>query len=434
MQPTIVEKLIPQSVGDWTPARGGNAIKYIVLHTSDSSVASATETFMSGARQASAHRIVGLDGSITVFVSDGNTAWHADNWPVNEQSLGLEHEDNAQPNDAARTDALYAASAWQVASWCKAYGIPCKKVTVDAKTPTAPGIVLHTEVSTGGTSCPDGLDWNRVISQAQALLGGEATPTVEVAAVPGVTPWSGNIKVTVGTLKVHAALPITSEDAGNFANTPDGVVHSGNVVKITGYAYGMQVGDSAVWLHDEFGKFLFADDTDFFAAAPNVPKLKAAPAYEFVADPCTVTVLPEIGANIRSTPESAGDNIAKSEDKGWSAPSDGFISNGGNINGNTKWWRLAADEFISDEVVSVEALIPAAPTPPAPVAPVTSTVTPTPVITASTAATGGIAGDILPPVTPDPEPVAPAQGADPMTVRDYLVSFVAWVMSPFIKK
>jgi hypothetical protein len=93
------------------------------------------------------------------------------------QSNGIQHQDNANPSDSVRTDALYNASAELVADLCQRYGIPCKLVEVDGNhMPVEPGIVLHHQVSLRPTECPDGLDGNRIVLQAQAILDPPEAP------------------------------------------------------------------------------------------------------------------------------------------------------------------------------------------------------------------------------------------------------------------
>ena len=53
---------------------------------------SVVHTFTNGTRRASAHFLVGRDGRIAQFASLADIAWHANNWPVNVRSVGIEHE------------------------------------------------------------------------------------------------------------------------------------------------------------------------------------------------------------------------------------------------------------------------------------------------------------------------------------------------------
>lgn len=453
MQPNIVNNYIAAGIKDWTPGRGGNQILGYVAHTTDCSLRSAENTFAAGTRQAAAHDIIAENGDDVREVAEGDTSWGAGNWFVNQRVLNVEHEDNGNPYDAVRTPEMYNTAAWRFADVCRRYGVPCKRGTVDVNhNPVTWGLFKHSEVDqiAGGTSCCDGLDVDRIVAQAQALLGGEAPATVEPTAstTPGITPWGpGTVKVLVQALRVHQSAAIT--DAGNFANSPDGMEHSGAIIDINGWLHGQVVSQdgqtSDVWLHTTFGHFVWAMDTDFFLAAPNVPFVAPAPAptYAFTAQPGQVTVTPDIGANIRTYPSTAAD-VQRAEGQGAILAVLGFISNGGDVNGSTKWWKIADSQYVSDQTVSFAANPPL---PTQPDAPIIAPVVPIAPVTAPTAAVAPPpppAGSIVNPVGPaadivaapyiPPAPQAPVQGADPMTIRDYLVAFVAWVMSPFIKK
>lgn len=288
----LVTNPIPVADADWTPGREGTKPEYIILHTTDGTAASADQAFHTPNAGKSAHRVVGLDGTITVEVSDGDTSWGAANWPVNLAGFNLEHADNGNYADAVRTDAMYEASGWQVADWCRRFGIPCKKVDVDANhMPVEAGIVLHREVSQLGTGCPDGLDWERCIREAQAVLGGEAPAPVAVqtSSTPaGFIPQNTTVTVTTQTLRVHES-PDAS-DAGNFANTADGMLHQGNVATITGYIQGQDpYGDGRnVWLRSLYGRWFWAGGTNFTPQSINIAVAPAAPT------PVPVTEAPAV--------------------------------------------------------------------------------------------------------------------------------------------
>src|SRR5881227_1611652 len=116
---------------NFTSGREGHNIKNIVLYTMSGTVSGRDSYFRSPDTKASVHYGIGLNGEIMRWVSETDTAWQTDNGTVNVQSIGIMHEDNANPNDSIRTDALYSASAELVADLCMRYGIPCKLVEVD---------------------------------------------------------------------------------------------------------------------------------------------------------------------------------------------------------------------------------------------------------------------------------------------------------------
>ncbi|HLJ67700.1 MAG TPA: N-acetylmuramoyl-L-alanine amidase [Chloroflexota bacterium] len=135
----------PASPRNYTAAHRprGHRIRYIVIHDTEGSCASAVSSFQDPAAQASAHYIVCLDGTIIQTVRERNIAWHAGNWPINQESIGIEHEGYA--DGAYYTRAQYLASAALVRYLCQKYGIdPDRNVifgheNVPAATHTDPG-------------------------------------------------------------------------------------------------------------------------------------------------------------------------------------------------------------------------------------------------------------------------------------------------------
>jgi len=156
---------------------------WIVLHTMVGTVASAEARFRNPAQQASAHYGVGLDGSLVQWVDEKDAAWHAGDYQVNLDSIGIEHEDGGNYN-SPRPDALYKRSAQLVAAICRRYRLPC--VRGNAKTGVA-GLIDHRTVY--ATACPDSLDTDRIIREAAVYLAG-GDP---YASTPVFGPGSGSI-------------------------------------------------------------------------------------------------------------------------------------------------------------------------------------------------------------------------------------------------
>ena len=163
---------------NWDAGRGGVSVTGIVLHTMVGTTASAQARFSDPSSQVSVHYGVSLDGSIHQWVEEPNTAWQAGNYPVNQATIGIEHEDNGNYNDNVRTDALYESSSDLVADICRRYDFPA-----DANHIFLHKNVIDTTKYPGGTSCPDGLDTNRIISMAAAKLEGENMTTITTEAV-----------------------------------------------------------------------------------------------------------------------------------------------------------------------------------------------------------------------------------------------------------
>src|SRR5262249_20143279 len=125
--------------------------------------------FQSNANRVSAHYYVTFSGAVEQYVLDTDTAHQAGNFQVNLRSIGIEHQDNGyfKANNRKYTDAQYEASAQLVAALCTQHNIPVQFVEqpLDQQ---ASGITIHKKVK--DTSCPDALDYARIIQRAQAIV------------------------------------------------------------------------------------------------------------------------------------------------------------------------------------------------------------------------------------------------------------------------
>ena len=154
---------------NYQKGRGGRQIKYIVLHWVVGRLEAADATFQDPKRIASAHYGVG-DNEIHQYVKDEDTAYHAGNFQVNQESIGIEHEGGP---DLPISEATYFTSATLVADLAKRYAIP-----LDIS-----NIWLHREIK--ATQCPGTLDRERIINMAKTIngQGGTMTPSVLVRDV-----------------------------------------------------------------------------------------------------------------------------------------------------------------------------------------------------------------------------------------------------------
>lgn len=82
---------------NYTAGRGGNAIQYIVIHytagstTSDGAAEANCIYFSREANLgASAHYFICDGYTVWNSVPEGDTAWHAGNWAINQRSIGIE--------------------------------------------------------------------------------------------------------------------------------------------------------------------------------------------------------------------------------------------------------------------------------------------------------------------------------------------------------
>ncbi|HLO03226.1 MAG TPA: N-acetylmuramoyl-L-alanine amidase [Symbiobacteriaceae bacterium] len=106
-------------------SRGGPAIRYIVIHDTESAYDRAVIWFQNPKSGVSAHYVIrSADGEVTQMVDVKQTAWHAGNWFFNTHSIGLEHEGYAIDGAAWYNERLYQTSARLVRYLAARYKIP----------------------------------------------------------------------------------------------------------------------------------------------------------------------------------------------------------------------------------------------------------------------------------------------------------------------
>jgi hypothetical protein len=148
----------------WNPAtQKGNfdnsraTIDTIVLHSMDGTLQGSTAHFQNPDTIPSAHYGIDFGGSITQWLPENVTAYHAGEYSWNQRSIGVEHEDMAN-NQIVRPDTLYETSAKLIAEISAFYNIPLDREHIKK----------HNEIS--ATACPGSLDIDRIINRAKVLL------------------------------------------------------------------------------------------------------------------------------------------------------------------------------------------------------------------------------------------------------------------------
>jgi len=158
----IADKTYFGQVTHYTSGRGGNSIKYIVLHHNGgfNTLDNIVQTFNS--RGVSAHYQVDQSGQVGQYVYDADTAYHAGNWAANQRSIGIEHANNSI-DPYTISDATLDGGAHLVAALCIKYGL--------GRPEYGSNVYPHRHFSS--TDCPgslgdDGSQRDTYMSQAQA--------------------------------------------------------------------------------------------------------------------------------------------------------------------------------------------------------------------------------------------------------------------------
>jgi N-acetyl-anhydromuramyl-L-alanine amidase AmpD len=124
--------------------RGFAVVDTVIIHTTEASLSSAVSWFgmdhkPSGQGPSSAHFVVGSDGEVVQCVAEGDCAYHAGNFGVNQRSIGIECVGHAA-DPATWTPALLEALVELCAGIVERHGVPVQR------TSAGPGFAGHADV------------------------------------------------------------------------------------------------------------------------------------------------------------------------------------------------------------------------------------------------------------------------------------------------
>jgi hypothetical protein len=122
------------------------------MHWMAGRLAGTDARFKKEGEQVSAHYGIGGDGTIHQYVDEANTAYHAGDFPANQESVGIEHEGGP---DIPITDSVYNESAKLIKGICARHGLPLERSSLRK----------HNEFKP--TQCPGTLDLDRIIKLAK---------------------------------------------------------------------------------------------------------------------------------------------------------------------------------------------------------------------------------------------------------------------------
>ncbi|MER6982832.1 peptidoglycan recognition family protein, partial [Streptomyces carpinensis] len=99
-------------------------IRFIVIHDTEGSWDGTIKLVQDPTYVSWNYTLRSTDGHIAQHVKAKDVAWHAGNWYINAESIGLEHEGFLTSPDAWYTEAMYRSSARLVKYLAGKYGIP----------------------------------------------------------------------------------------------------------------------------------------------------------------------------------------------------------------------------------------------------------------------------------------------------------------------
>ena len=143
-------------------ARGDNRITQIIVHhnaTTNKDVAMNT-WLESGSAGTSAHYEI-TPNEIVGCVGENSIAYHAGNWDVNVNSIGLEHVNSSGAPSWSVDGKTIENSAKLIVDICKRYGLPINRNTIKG----------HNEIV--ATACPGGINVDQLVKRAQDIANGD---------------------------------------------------------------------------------------------------------------------------------------------------------------------------------------------------------------------------------------------------------------------
>lgn len=135
---------------NYTPGRGGKPVRWVIIHTTEGSFASARARFLTRGEEASSHYLVGRPSpgapvTILQMVDERDTAWTAGNFAVNQGSVNIELVGSAAKNPPVEEEILRVA-ADLTRRICTRHGIPVRRVFRQDILAGTPGVCGHVDV------------------------------------------------------------------------------------------------------------------------------------------------------------------------------------------------------------------------------------------------------------------------------------------------
>lgn len=214
IQATHETKFLECNATNYTKGRGGNSIQWLVIHytagakTADGAAEANCIYFGREANLgASAHYFVCDGYTIWQSVSEGDTAWHAGNWAINQRSIGIE-----VCTAGAFTEAEIERLTWLVQHLMAKHGI------------AADHVIRHYDAS--GKHCPahyvDAARWRELHQRITTGSISEAQPSQPATPPASSSPektedFGGTYRCTVDSLNVRAAPSLSGAVVASYS-------------------------------------------------------------------------------------------------------------------------------------------------------------------------------------------------------------------------
>jgi N-acetyl-anhydromuramyl-L-alanine amidase AmpD len=224
----------PNNYGNYDRAhrpQDGNKVRYIVIHdteevpgVSGSPYDQAIRAFQKPEGQTSAHYVIrSSDGQITQMVPTQDIAWHTENWSMNSESIGIEHEGVAAQGGTWYTEQMYKSSARLVRYLAAKYDIPLDRQHIIGHDDVLPG---QQEKLPGAHTDPGPYwDWNHYMQMLHSPNGDDA----DASARLGGSPRIGQIVAVHPNYAANQPPVSTCDSSGKCTPLP---VHGTNFVPL----------------------------------------------------------------------------------------------------------------------------------------------------------------------------------------------------------
>jgi len=190
--------------GNFTKShRQTESIDKIVVHVTEGAFWGSVQWLKSPRAHASSHFVVARSGKIVQLVHLSDIAWHAGNWRVNTQSVGIEHEGFTY-EPGAFTDAQYHASA-RLAAWIARRSL----MPIDRR-----HFIGHADVPAPGggrggsshhTDPGPHWKWDYYLRLVRGYAGAapklSVLPVVPAGPLRGIVPWRAKATGDIGTVE-----------------------------------------------------------------------------------------------------------------------------------------------------------------------------------------------------------------------------------------
>ncbi|WP_052441782.1 N-acetylmuramoyl-L-alanine amidase [Streptacidiphilus anmyonensis] len=168
----------------------GDGIQYLVLHDSEGSREGAIAFAQDPTSHASAHYLVGRDGSVTQLVPTRDVAWHTGSKTVDAHSIGIEDEGFALRTGTWYTESTYESTAALVRYLAARFAIPLDRQHLLGQddVPAGTGTASDSGSATNADAAPY-WDWSRLLDLVGAPLTGQHRQPVVGGAVTVAPPY-----------------------------------------------------------------------------------------------------------------------------------------------------------------------------------------------------------------------------------------------------